>query len=100
MDAMEQVMLFASVLSMIVIALVQLIKVSTDLPKKAIPLIGLLVGLGVGAIAYPFTELDLVLRLWAGGFAGLSSTGLFELVFNKNSGSTKDPKQKPFNPYS
>jgi len=29
------------------------------------------------------------LRLWAGGLAGLSATGLFELAFNKRSGTTK-----------
>jgi hypothetical protein len=30
------------------------------------------------------------LRLWAGGLAGLSATGLFELAFNKRGGTTKE----------
>jgi len=38
----------------------------------------------------PFTEMGLVLRLWAGGLAGLSATGLFELAFSKRSGTTKE----------
>jgi hypothetical protein len=34
--------------------------------------------------------MELVLRLWSGGLAGLSATGLFELAFNKRNGFTKD----------
>ncbi|MGE7762089.1 holin [Peribacillus sp. NPDC097895] len=32
--------------------------------------------------------MDIVLRLWAGAFAGLSGTGLYE-VFNNRIGTTK-----------
>jgi hypothetical protein len=38
-----------------------------------------------GAAAYPFTDFELTARLWAGGIAGLASTGLY------NSISTKKP---------
>jgi len=47
------------------------------------------VGIFIGFAASLFTDLDLVLRLWVGGLAGLSATGLFELR-NKNEGYTKD----------
>lgn len=52
----------------------------------------LVIGLLIGVVAYPFTELDLTLRLWAGGLAGLSATGLFELAFNNRPGTTKTPE--------
>jgi hypothetical protein len=65
-----------------------LIKNNIKLPRNVIPFIGLTIGLLVGAAAAPFTDLDTPLRLWAGGVAGLSATGLFELAFNNRSGST------------
>jgi hypothetical protein len=86
---MEQVLLFATVLLPIVTALVELVKKTINLPKNYLPLISVVVGLIVGAIAYPFTDFELVLRLWAGGFAGLAGTGLFEIL-NKRGGMTKD----------
>lgn len=86
---MEQVLIFATILLPIVTALVELVKRTISLPKNIIPLISLIVGLIIGAAAYPFSDLDLVMRLWAGGFAGLAATGLFELAINKREGSTK-----------
>lgn len=89
-QVLDNVIAFASVLAVFVLALVQLVKKSVNVPKNILPLIGLLIGLAVGAVAYPFTDLDLTLRLWAGGLAGLSATGLFELAFNKRAGTTKE----------
>lgn len=77
---METVLLFATILAPIVVALVELIKrTATQFPSNFIPLMAFVVGVLVGLVAYPFTDLDAVLRLWAGGFAGLAATGLFEL---------------------
>ncbi|SET16020.1 holin [Paenibacillus sp. NFR01] len=90
-EALNQVLTFASVLSVFVMALVQLVKTTFDLPRNIIPAIGLGIGLLVGAAAFPLTDLGLALRLWAGGIAGLSATGLFELAFNKRDGTTKGP---------
>lgn len=87
-DLLKQVMVFASALSIIVVALLNLVKATVTLPKNLIPVIGLLIGLGAGAAAYIFTDLALAPRLWAGAFAGLSATGLFELV-KDNPGTTK-----------
>ena len=88
-EILTNMLAFASVLSVFVLALVQLVKVTVDIPKNWIPFIGLVIGMLVGAAAYPFTDLGLVLRLWAGGLAGLSATGLFELAFNQRDGNTK-----------
>ncbi|MEK3838643.1 holin [Paenibacillus sp. FSL R7-0128] len=87
-DLLLQVMAFASALSVIVVALLNLVKATVTLPKNLIPIIGLVIGLAAGAAGYIFTDLDLAPRLWAGAFAGLSATGLFELIKN-NPGTTK-----------
>ncbi|WP_342566033.1 holin [Paenibacillus sp. FSL R7-0345] len=89
-EALNNVLAFASVLAVFVMALVQLVKNSVNLPKQLVPAVGLVIGLLVGAVSYPFTDMTLVLRLWAGGLAGLSATGLFELAFNRRDGYTKD----------
>ncbi|WP_019911245.1 holin [Paenibacillus sp. HW567] len=89
-DALNNVLAFASVLAVFVMALVQLVKNSVKIPRNLVPAVGLIIGLFVGAVAYPFTDMNLVLRLWAGGLAGLSATGLFELAFNKREGSKKE----------
>jgi len=86
---LNSVLTFASVLVVFVLALVQLVKNTVNVPKNIVPVIGLIVGLIVGALAQPFTDLGLMLRLWSGGIAGLSATRLFELAFNKRDRSTK-----------
>ncbi|APC50233.1 holin [Virgibacillus halodenitrificans] len=85
---MKQVLVFATVIMPVVAALMEGVKRSVKLPKNILPGISLVIGLLIGAAAYPFTDMDLVLRLWAGGFAGLAGTGLFEL-FKKRNGVTK-----------
>lgn len=86
---MEQVLMFATVILPIVTAVVELIKRSINIRDNVIPAISLFVGLVIGAASSPFTDMDLVLRLWAGGFAGLAGTGLFELVKQRD-GYTKE----------
>nr|WP_289038299.1 holin [uncultured Allobacillus sp.] len=86
---MEDVMIFATILLPIVTALVELVKKTINMPKKYVPLISLIIGIVIGAIATPFTDFDIVLRLWAGGLAGLAGTGLFELVKQRH-GNTKE----------
>ncbi|WP_439846129.1 holin [Bacillus spizizenii] len=85
---MQDVLIFATVLAPILTALVQLVKKTVKLPTNVIPALSFVIGIGLGAVAYPFTDLDMVLRLWAGGFAGLAATGLFELGA-KREGTTK-----------
>ncbi|MFC3746692.1 holin [Paenibacillus sp. GCM10012306] len=87
---LNTVLAFASMLAVFVMALVQLVKNSFNLPRNVVPVVGLALGLIVGVVSYPFTNMDLIMRLWAGGLAGLSATGLFELAFNKREGTTKE----------
>ena len=88
-EVMVQVLLFATVLTPIATALVELIKKTINIPVNFLPLISLITGIVVGLAAEPFTDLDVVLRLWAGAFAGLSGTGLYELV-RKREGTSKE----------
>ncbi len=90
MDKMQLVLAFASTLSVIILALVQLVKSTVPIPKNIVPVIGVVVGLLIGWAAAPFTDLELVLRLWSGGLAGLSATGLFELALSNRQGTTKE----------
>lgn len=85
---MEAVLMFATILMPIVTAVVELAKRTIMMAKNIVPVVSLVLGLALGAAAYPFTDLDLTMRLWAGGFAGLAATGLFE-VMNKRLGVTK-----------
>jgi len=86
---MAAVLLFATVIVPIVLGVVELIKrsVSEKLNKNLIPLIAFAVGIFIGFAAQPFTDLDLVMRIWAGALAGLASTGLFELGNERNEGA-------------
>ncbi|MBK5446074.1 holin [Peribacillus sp. TH24] len=85
---MQQVLIFTTLLVPIVTAVVQVVKSTVTLPNNVLPILSLVVGLGIGSVAFPFTDMDIVLRLWAGAFAGLGGTGLYE-VFNNRIGTTK-----------
>ncbi|MDH6370017.1 hypothetical protein M2444_001795 [Paenibacillus sp. PastF-3] len=80
---LTNVLALASVITVFVLAGIQFVKVSVNVPKNMLPLIGFVIGLLIGIVAYPFTDLDITLRLWSGALAGLSATGLFELAYNR-----------------
>lgn len=87
MEFFENVFVVAAVLVALVTALTELIKqTAPKIPKNYVPVIAFLVGIGLGLLSYPFTDLPLDQRAWAGAFAGLASTGLFELAFNPRRG--------------
>lgn len=80
---MEEILLFATILAPIILALTELVKKTTEVNKRFIPLIAFAIGLLTGLLATNFGNLETVERLWAGGLAGLSATGLFELALDK-----------------
>lgn len=86
---MAAVLIFATILAPIITALVEMIKKAVNIPINFLPVLALVVGLLIGFAAQPFTDLDYVNRLWAGGLAGLAATGLFELV-KQREGQTKE----------
>lgn len=77
---MTAVLFFATILAPIITAVVQMLKNTFNIPVNFISALAFLVGLVVGLAAQPFTDLDHINRLWAGGLAGLAATGLFELI--------------------
>lgn len=89
MEIFDNVLVFAGVIGAVVTVLVQLIKNAINMPKTIVPFVGIVIGLIIGSISYPFTDLDLTLRLWSGLFAGLAATGAYELV-KQTPGTTKD----------
>lgn len=82
---MTAVLIFASILAPIITALVEVIKKATNIPVNFVSVLALIVGLMIGFAAEPFTNLDYVNRLWAGGLAGLASVGLFEVLKQRES---------------
>lgn len=87
-EIMQQVLIFTTFLAPIVAAIVQVVKTTVTLPNNALPILSIVAGLAIGSVAFPFTDMDMTLRLWAGAFAGLGGTGLYE-VFNNRIGNTK-----------
>lgn len=55
---MEEVLIFATILAPILTALVQLVKKTVKLPTNIVPALSFVIGILLGAIAYPFTDLD------------------------------------------
>ncbi|WP_324611611.1 holin [Bacillus massiliglaciei] len=88
-EIMQQVLLFTSILSPITTAFLEVIKRAVAVPKNFLPLLSVLIGLIIGYLSYPFTDMDTALRLWAGAFAGLSGTGIYEMVLKKREGMSK-----------
>lgn len=88
-DALNSVLAFASVLAVFVMALVQLVKNSIELPRNIVPVVGLAIGLLVGAVAYPFTDMNLILRLWAGGLRDYQRPGCLNWRLIKGMGRKK-----------
>ncbi len=78
-EVMNQILIFTTVLAPILTALTSLIKSTVNIPTNFIPAVSLGVGILIGAAAYPFTDMDLILRLWAGALAGLGGTGIYEV---------------------
>ena len=90
---MTAVLVFATILAPVILALVELVKRTGSIPNNLIPLIAFVVGIFTGFAGAPFTELPLNLRLWSGGLSGLAATGLFELG-NRRNGTSKDGENK------
>lgn len=77
---MDAIFVLGGVISGVVYALVELLKYIDIMPKRFLPLAGVAIGVIAGYLSYPFSDLDTVMRLWAGLVAGLGATGFFELI--------------------
>lgn len=86
---MIQMLALVTFVAPVVTGLVEIVKRAVTLKNNLIPLVALLVGVLVGFATQPiFPDVDLYLRLWAGGLAGMTSVGLYEFG-TKREGTTK-----------
>lgn len=65
-EIMTQVLLFATAISPFVVGFLEVVKRLAALPKNYIPLIAVVIGMVLGAVAYPFTGMDAIMgRSWS-----------------------------------
>ncbi len=88
---MNEVLAFASIILPVVTAVVEAVKRGLHLDTRYAPLLSMVLGVAIGALAYPFTGLDLAERAWSGGLAGLGAMGLYDLARKKNKKLTPPP---------
>lgn len=84
---MEQIIAFAGVISVITIALVQVLKKLSVVPKNWLPVAGMAVGVIIGGVTTFIpeivSELSIGGRLLAGLISGLMATGIWETFKNR-----------------
>lgn len=85
---MMNVLILATVIAPVTMGVIEVFKQAFNLKKNFLPLLGVVVGLAIGFLAAPISDIDLYLRLWAGALSGLSASGLYELT-SKRDGTTK-----------
>lgn len=83
--AMTSVLTFATLIAIFVTLALETFKklmegFNKPVHPSLLPAVAFLIGVAMGAIAYPFTDMELVLRLWAGGVAGWMASGLYDTV--------------------
>jgi len=78
---MTEILMMATIIAPITGGVVQMIKTATNINKRYLPALAILVGIMLGAFAY-FLGAEVGVRMWAGGISGLAATGLFELGKN------------------
>lgn len=87
LEGMEGVLVLATAIGVIVAAVLELVKRSytaathgNTIDPNWIPILAVVIGVVIGLLVDPFTSMDLVLRLWAGGISGFMASGIYETV--------------------
>lgn len=84
---MEQIIAFSGIISVITIALTEVVKRTKAIPKNIIPIISIFIGVVVGGltafIPEIVSELSIAGRLLAGLISGLMATGIWETFKDK-----------------
>lgn len=90
---MDEIIVYSGVIGVLTLAIVELVKASTNIPQKLMPLISVIIGVVIGAIALFIPEITGELsvggHLLAGLISGLSASGLYD-VFSKTTQGVKD----------
>lgn len=90
---MDEIIIYSGIIGLLTLAIVELVKTSTNVPAKLMPLISVIIGVVIGAIALFIPEITGELsvggHLLAGLISGLSASGLYD-VFSKTTQGIKD----------
>lgn len=90
---MDEIIVYSGVIGLLTLAIVELVKTSTNVPAKLMPLISVIIGVVIGVVALFIPEITGELsvggHLLAGLISGLSASGLYD-VFSKTKQGVKD----------
>jgi len=90
---MDEIIIYSGVIGLLTLAIVELVKTSTNVPAKLMPLVSVIIGVVIGAVALLIPEITGELsvggHLLAGLISGLSASGLYD-VFSKTKQGVKD----------
>ena len=90
---MDEIIIYSGVIGLLTLAIVELVKTSTNVPAKLMPLVSVIIGVVIGLIALFIPEITGELsvggHLLAGLISGLSASGLYD-VFSKTTQGVKD----------
>lgn len=75
---MVEILAIATLIAPVTAGVVQAVKKATNVNKRYLPIMAMVVGILLGAAAF-FVDVGIGERIWAGGISGLASVGLFEL---------------------
>lgn len=73
-------LIIAASIAVFVIAAIEVVKRTTNIAARYLPITSIVVGIFVGIIAKPYSEYDYYTMVIAGALAGLSACGLFDLT--------------------
>lgn len=90
---MDEIIIYSGVIGLLTLAIVELVKASTNIPQKLMPLVSVIIGVVIGTVALFIPEITGELsvggHLLAGLISGLSASGLYD-VFSKTTQGVKD----------
>jgi len=76
---MNEILVFATIISPIITGVVEAVKRGLQLDTKYAPLLAIVLGVALGILGHPITDIGIGERLWAGVLGGLGSMGLYDL---------------------
>lgn len=72
--------IIASAITILVTAFIEVVKRTSNIPARFLPITSIVVGIFVAVIVTPFADYDYYTMVVAGAIAGLSACGLFDLT--------------------
>ena len=72
--------IIAAAITILVIAFIEMVKRTSNIPARFLPITSFVVGIFVAIIVTPFADYDYYTMVVAGAIAGLSACGLFDLT--------------------